>query len=89
MLPGHFPAVARLIRQAERAAKGRADPEAILVAVIKLVIGSETDPYCVAGALIEGIATTIATKIPPEVRGEVAVEAVRLLRDRLRATGSI
>jgi hypothetical protein len=81
--------VARLIRQAEGAARGESDPVAILVAVTKLVIKSDADPYCLAGAMIEGLATTIATKLPPERRGEVSVEAVRMLRDRLRATGAI
>jgi hypothetical protein len=36
------------------------------------------------GSLIEGIGTAIAAQIPPERQGEVAVEAVRLLRDRMR-----
>jgi hypothetical protein len=47
------------------------------------------DPYLLSGALIEGLASTILQRIPEERRGEVAVEAVRLPRDRLHAYGIV
>ncbi|MEJ0015738.1 MAG: hypothetical protein WDN25_04080 [Acetobacteraceae bacterium] len=84
-----FPELEALVREVERAAAEQGDPVAALIKMVKLVIRSNADPYLLSGALIEGIATTIAQQVPPEKRGEVAVEAVRLLRDRLAALGAI
>jgi hypothetical protein len=39
--------------------------------------------------LVEGIAATVAIKLPVEDRAEVAIASVRLLRDRLRHYGAI
>jgi hypothetical protein len=39
--------------------------------------------------LIEGIAVTVAQRMPVERQGDVAVETVRLLRDRFRTHGTI
>lgn len=78
-----------MIRHIERIAAGHPDPVSALVEFIKVVIVSEADPYLLAGAMLEGVAATIAQKVPAERRGTVAVEAVRLLRDRLRAWGAI
>jgi hypothetical protein len=78
-----------LIRQIEATACDAPDPVAILVTLMKVVITSDADPYVLTGALVEGITTTIAQKIPPEKRGEVAVESLRLLRDRLASQGLI
>ena len=55
---------------------------------MRIVIRSDADPYLLNGALIEGIAT-IMQRIPAEKREEVAVQAVRLLRCRLREKGAI
>jgi hypothetical protein len=57
--------------------------------MLKTVVASDADPYPLAGAPVEGIAATISARIPPERQGQVAVETVRLLRDRLRARGAI
>jgi hypothetical protein len=84
-----FPDLDALIRQIEATAAGSPDPLAVTVALMKMAIASEADPYMLAGALIEGITATIAEKIPPEKQGDVAVEAVRLLRDRMKARGLI
>jgi hypothetical protein len=78
-----------MIRQIEAQAAERPDPVAIPVGVLKLVIASEADPYLLSGALVEGIASTILQRVPDEKRGEVAVEAVRMLRDRLHAYGIV
>jgi hypothetical protein len=83
-----FPDLETLIRQIEATASDSADPLAILVALMKMTIASEADPYMVAGALIEGIVATVAQRMP-ERQGDVAVECVRLLRDRLAAGGLI
>jgi hypothetical protein len=84
-----FPDLDALIRQIEATASDSADPLAILVALMKLTIASEADPYMLAGALIEGITATIMDRIPPEKRLDVAIETVRLLRDRLATRGII
>jgi hypothetical protein len=84
-----FPDLDVLIRQIEARATESPDLLAILIAMLKMVIASDADPYLLAGALVEGIAATISVRIPPERQGQVAVETVRLLRDRLREGGVI
>jgi hypothetical protein len=84
-----FPDLKTLIRQIEATASDSADPLAVMVALMKLTIASEADPYMLAGALIEGITATIEQRIPLEKRRDVAIEAVRLLRDRLETRGAI
>jgi hypothetical protein len=59
-------------------------PLDLAIATIKLAIATDVDAYLLVGSLIEGIGAAIAAQIPPERQGEVAVEAVRLLRDRMR-----
>ena len=88
-MPDRNPTLDALIREVEAQAGEKPDPVAILVGVLKLVIASEADPYLLSGALIEGIASTITQCIPDEKRGEVGLEAVRLLRDRLHAYGIV
>jgi hypothetical protein len=84
-----FPDLAALIRDVEAKAAEQPDPLAVLIALLKMVIVSDADPYLLAGALVEGIAATIAAKIPPERQGHVSVETMRLLRDRFKVAGSI
>jgi PAS domain S-box-containing protein len=67
------------------AAEEQSDPLMILIRHLRHVIASDTDPYLLAGALVEGIAATIAQKIPHERHGAVSVESIRLLRDRMRS----
>jgi hypothetical protein len=55
----------------------------------KFVTRSEVDPYLINCILIEGIASTGNDRIPPCRRHQVAVEAVRLLLERLQANGAI
>jgi hypothetical protein len=88
-MPDRNPTLDALISQVEAQAAERPDTVAILVGVLKLVIASEADPYLLSGAMIEGIASTILQRIPDEKRGEVGLEAVRLLRDRLHAYGIV
>jgi hypothetical protein len=88
-MPERIPVLDALIREVEAKAAERPDTVAILAAMLKLVIASEADPYLLSGALIEGIAATILLRVPEERRGEVAVEAVRLLRDRFQGHGII
>jgi hypothetical protein len=49
-----FQAVEDLIRQVETKAADEPDTLALVVALIKLVIRSEVDPYLLSGILIEG-----------------------------------
>ena len=84
-----FPDLDALIRPIEARATEFPDPLAILIAMLKMVVASDADPYLLAGALVEGIAATISARIPPERQAEVAVETVRLLRDRLETRGAI
>jgi hypothetical protein len=62
---------------------------ALLVALIKVAIRSEVDPYLLSGVLIEGIASTINARIPEDRKGEIAAQAIRLLHERLQARGAI
>ena len=65
-----------------------ADPLPELIAALKVAI-TAAEPHHLAGVLVEGIASTVAERIPPAAQGDVAVETVRLLRDRLRLRGVI
>jgi hypothetical protein len=84
-----FPAAINLISQAEAAAAAQPDPARLLADLIKMVSAHGADPYLTMGILIEGAAYTLAGNIPPERQGEVAVNMMRLLRDRMRLHGSI
>jgi hypothetical protein len=88
-MPDRSPALDALIRDAEAVAAEQPYVLGTLVMLLKAAIASDTDPYLLTGALIEGIAATVAQRIPAERQGDVSVEAVRLLRDRLRARGTI
>jgi hypothetical protein len=61
-----FPDHAALIRDAEANAAEQPDLLAVLIVLLKMVTASDADPYPLAGTLVEGIAATIAAKIPPE-----------------------
>ena len=65
------------------------DTLALVIALIKFVVRSEIDPYLLNGMLIEGIASTINKRIPRRRKRQVAVEAVRLLLERLQAGGAL
>ena len=84
-----FPGLAALIAEVEAQAAERPDPLLVVAALLKLIIASDADPYLMTGLLVEGIAGSIANNIPPERQGEVAVEVVRLLRERLCKYGTI
>ncbi len=60
-----------------------------LIGCLHEAIASDADPYHLAGALIEGVAVTIAQRISPELHGDVTVATVRLLRDRMIGHGLI
>jgi hypothetical protein len=79
----------RLIQGVEAAAATKPDTLDTLIATLNVVIASNADPYLVSAALIEGLAATVAQKMPDSKQGEVSVEVVRLLRDRLRLHGAI
>ena len=80
-----YQAIEDLIRETEAKAAAEADTLALVVAPIKFAVRSEVDPYLLNGVLIEGIASTINNRIPEHRKRQVAVEAVRLLLERLQA----
>ena len=85
----HSKTVASLIRAAEQAfaAAKEDDLVAYLAVLLRLLIWTEADPHLLAGALAEGVAATIAERIPAERQGEASREIVQVLVDRLRAHG--
>jgi len=82
-----FPAIDAMIRNVERSAVSLPDPLASFTGLLKLIIESDTDPYLLSGALIDGVSAIVAEKIPPERQSEVAIQAVRVLWKRLRERG--
>ena len=81
-----FPAVKNLIAQVEATAA----PEAAnaldgLAAGITRALRSGSDPYAMAGLLVEAIAATIAAHVPAEQQPEIALAVVELLHERLSA----
>lgn len=79
-----FKAVDDLVQQAKLAAAGTPDHLLLLAQAIKAVIEIHDDPHALAGALIEGVVSTIALRIPEAERTQVAAAAVGLLVNRLR-----
>jgi hypothetical protein len=77
-------AVDALISEINQTAAVQPRPLDVLMVTLKLSIAMDTDPYLLAGGLIEGIAIAIAKQIPSERHGEVARDTMRLLRDRMR-----
>jgi len=83
----HFPALQRLIQQANRASSRKPDSIELLASMIRLATDDGADPYLILGVLIEGAARTVARHIPPERQAETTGELRRLLRERLKAHG--
>ena len=83
-----FQAVEDLIRRVETRAAKEPDAPALVVALVKFVTQSEVDPYLLSGVLIEGIVSVIDSRIPEDRKREVAVQAIRLLHERLQAGGA-
>ena len=82
-----FGEILRLIEQAEEAAAATPDPTSLLAHVIRLTVRADTDPYLILGVLVEGVAHTLATRIPDERHGEIGREVSKLLVERLKAHG--
>jgi hypothetical protein len=79
----------RLIQGVEAAVATEPDTLDALITTLNVVIASNADPYLVSAALIEGLAATVAQKMPDAKQPEVSVEVVRLLRARLLLHGAI
>jgi hypothetical protein len=73
----------------EATMRAQSDPLTILPDLLRRIIASDADPNWLVRSLVEGIASAVVAKIPPEQHGEFAVETVRLLRDRMRSHGLI
>ena len=79
--------IVRLRRLAEQAAADTPDVPALLSDAIRSAVAGSSNPWMVAGVLIEGLAHAVAA-IPPERRKYAGLAAVRLLIDRLRVAGA-
>ena len=69
------------------AVEATAAPEAALDNLASGITGaikSDTDPYAMAGLLVEAIAA-IAARVPPEQQPEIAQAVIDLLHERLSA----
>jgi len=82
-----FGEILRLIEQAEEAAAATPDATSLLAHVIRLTVRADADPYLILGVLVEGVAHTLATRVPDERRGEIGSEVSKLLVERLKAHG--
>ena len=81
-----FPAVKNLIAQVEAtAAPETANALDGLAAGITRAIQSGSDPYAMAGLLVEAIAATIAARVPPEDQQNITLAVIDLLQERLSA----
>jgi hypothetical protein len=78
-----------LIAAAEQAAAAEPDLVDGVATAIKLTAEQGADPYLLTGALIEGVASVIATWVPLERQRDVSIAAVQLLWDRLREWGAV
>ncbi|HTW70390.1 MAG TPA: hypothetical protein VME47_10920 [Acetobacteraceae bacterium] len=81
-------AVRTLSSQAEQAAAQAPDPLAELSRAIKIALQGETDPYVMLGVLVEGIAQTLVTRIPPGRHDSTLAAAMVTLRERLADRGA-
>jgi hypothetical protein len=70
----HSKTVASLIRAAEQAVAAAKEDDlvAFLAVLLRLLVWTEADPHLLAGALAEGVAATIAERIPAERQGEAS-----------------
>ncbi len=84
-----FSALDAMIRDIVSNTRARSAHVELLVAVTQLVNASGADPCVVVGSLIEGIVTTVAERVPPVERADIAISAVCLLRDRLMERSAI
>ena len=84
-----FSALDAMIRDIVAKTRARSDHVEVLVAVTQLINTDGADPYVVVGSLIEGIVTTVAERVPPEQRADIAIKTVRLLRDYLTEHGVV
>jgi len=82
-----FPVIDDLIRQTEQAAAGKPDQVQIVADVIQVTGDGGADPYLLIDTLIEGAVHTLGRHIPAERQTEVAAATVRLLLNRLNASG--
>jgi hypothetical protein len=89
-MPTHsFPAIDALIKDIESFTEIERDSLSAMMALIRLAVSDDTDPYLLAGTLVEGIAATLQWKIPEAQQREVAVETLRLLMLRFEERGLI
>jgi hypothetical protein len=81
-------AVRKLSSQAEQAAAQAPDPLADMSRAIRSALQGETDPYVMLGVLVEGVAQTMVTRIPPQRHNSTLAAALVTLGQRLAARGA-
>lgn len=87
-MPDHpFRALDRLIQQANQLTDSKPDSMQMLAEMIRLVGADGCDPYLIIGVLVEAVAHTLANQIPAERRDKTALALMKLLWDRLQASG--
>ena len=79
--------VSALRAEAEKAAAETPNAIATAADAVKHAIRTEADPYVLAGALVEGIAMTVLTRIPEQKQRTVANDIMVLLYARLDSLG--
>ena len=79
--------VQRLMGLAEEAAASTTDLVGTLAETIKMIAGSDADPYLTMGVLVEGAVHILRTSLPPECQSDADAALVQLLIDRLRDDG--
>ncbi|HVZ09937.1 hypothetical protein [Rhodopila sp.] len=80
-----FAAVDTMIRQIERTTLATLHATQALSNAIKQGLREEADPHVLAGALVDGIATTLIAGIPEDCRAGVAHDLLALLYARFDA----
>jgi hypothetical protein len=81
-----FPDIALLIQRVEAAAADQLDIPAAVARLVKAGVDGSADPYLLIGALIEGVAHTLAS-VPVQVQAPTAKAATRLFLGRMAARG--
>ena len=77
--------IEKLMERINQVAATVGDPLGDLAHTIQGMILGETDPYLLAGVLIEGAAQSVLLRIPAERRIVVSIALLQLLQDRLNS----
>ena len=85
MPPDTFNALNAMLQDVQRTTTATLNATQAVSNAVKQAIREEADPHILAGALVEGIATTLLARIPEECRHGVANDLLVLLYNKLDA----